>query len=517
MKIYRQGQGAAPAALVAIIAAMIILYIIAIPPAERSQILEGDGTTGGSEGTASATLLTERPGKLDFLSQTTIEHPLPAVRVFTKTEGAVLQRSNFLEVRRSLFSSRSENFSFTIDDLANTNNILLSLQAEGVGALTITLNGQTIFSDTATTLRPLELRKDQLETSNVITFSVSSPGAAFWRTNRYTLRNIQISGDVTSLTAQRARSTFIITQTELSNIERATLRFAPECEYESTGPLRVSINGIQIYSSVPDCGNRLPLEFSPTLLRVGENDIEFSVQQGEYYLGFLNILTELARVDYPLYFFDIDEQQFRDIRDGASDVTAKLRFTDYSKEKRGELIINGDTVSFDVDSLEFEKDISSNIVLGSNSLKISPRKTLEISELTVTIERGEGVQRSGLELPTTDEHRITLASVLEDNCRSSSADTRLRFSVSERNDLDSFTIQFRRDADDNFDSITIQEDDFKREGDDDTENSRSGDTYTYFHRNIDLREWEYRVKANYANGKDPVSASKTVDLDALCS
>ena len=60
-------SGNAAAVLVAIIAALIVIYILFLPPAERQALLEGEVNETGAliaEG-GNITLLSESPGRLD--------------------------------------------------------------------------------------------------------------------------------------------------------------------------------------------------------------------------------------------------------------------------------------------------------------------------------------------------------------------------------------------------------------------------------------------------------------------
>ena len=58
-----------------------------------------------------------------------------------------------------------------------------------------------------------------------------------------------------------------------------------------------------------------------------------------------------------------------------------MSFVDITADKRGEVIFNGHTRHFDTEEVSFDMDLSSNVVQGSNAIKIKPKKTLEVREL----------------------------------------------------------------------------------------------------------------------------------------
>src|SRR3989344_8331000 len=220
----KKGQAAAAAALIAVIAAMIVLYIIFLQPEDRAELLGEDtfSRSGGRSFSSSrnVTLMNETPGRIDFLSQKKIEHSIPTAHVFTQTEGAVLEQKDSMTVERSLFSSKDGMFEFSLADLSNTENVLLSFGVqEPRGQLIITLNDETIVDTEIITpnIDPIALPSRILRDSNILSFQVSSPGIAFWRTNRYALVDVQVTGDVTEITARRSRSTFLVSSVEYGN------------------------------------------------------------------------------------------------------------------------------------------------------------------------------------------------------------------------------------------------------------------------------------------------------------
>lgn len=394
MKKQKRAQAAAAAALLVIIVGLIILYILFIPPSEREKILGEDENGNGYFPSAeeNETLLEAQPGRIDFISQKKIEHAIPTTHIFTRTEGLVLEKKASLYVKKSLFSSLETNMSFIISDLANTENVILSAAInEGSGRLIILLNEEEIFNEEIEggNLPPIELNKRYLKTDNILHFKVSSPGAAFWKTNEYSLANVQVSADVTSVEARSSKNLFLISATEFNNLERVELKFEPDCTSDSSR-LDIWVNQYNIYSAVPDCGGgRVTLEFAPTYLRIGENELIFQIDRGDYYLSHIAVESELKTIDFPVYYFELSEEQFGEVEEGEKEVILRMDFVDITEDKRGELIVNGHLNGFDTDEISYTMDISDDVVRGNNGIQIKPQKTLNIRELTVILASSE--------------------------------------------------------------------------------------------------------------------------------
>lgn len=390
----KKGQAAAAAALLAVIVALIVLYILFIPPGEREKILQdgvsgGSGSRGGTRTGSNITLLSANPGRIDFLSQKTVEHSIPAIHLFTRTSGSVFEEKSSLSVRRTVFSQIDAEMSFAVADLVNTENVLLGFDvAGGRGILRITLNNEEVFSQEIKdgNVRPIALPKKLLEATNVLHFALDSPGIAFWRTHEYTLVNVKITGDVTRTDAQKSKNVFLVSPTEFNNLERVLLRFQPDCDSDFAGPIEVWINQFNVYSAVPDCGvGPLKIEVSPSYIKTGQNDLVFSIEQGDYSLSHVSVSSELKQIDFPVFFFELSQERFQDVKNNSKDVIVRLDFVDTIDRKQGELIVNGHTVGFDTRELVFEVDVSSDIVRGNNGIKIKPEKTVDVRQLRVLL------------------------------------------------------------------------------------------------------------------------------------
>ncbi|MDP3990002.1 MAG: hypothetical protein Q8Q01_02240 [archaeon] len=383
--IGKRGQAAGAAVLLALIAALLVMFVILLPPQERADLL-GEGSPGSGTGTVSERLLLqESPGRIDFIAQDEIEHPLPVVNVYTRTQTKSLAERNLATPKHGIFTDDQVSFEFRIPDVQNTENVLLSFRvASSDGRVMVILNGEEVFNEEVFegAVQPIPLTKSLLNEMNTVSFSVSSPGGAFWKTNEARLEDIKVIADVTSIESQTARSVFLISDTEKGNLEKVQLKFQPECRIGDVGKLRVVINGNELYNAIPDCGVPIiPIEFSSDLIYTGENEIVFQTMKGTYVLSHIRLVSQLKEVDFPTYYFELSNEEYQDVKDGNRNVKLILDFVDVVTAKRGELVVNGNRRHFDTTEASFDLDMSDDVVRGSNSIKIKPSKTIEVREL----------------------------------------------------------------------------------------------------------------------------------------
>ena len=194
--------GGGAALLIAVIAAMIILYILFLPPNERARILEENIDNHDNAKTLDGQILLKKsPGRLDLVKDKIREHSISPFTLVSFTEGKVLKKFDSVHVEKSLFDEQKKTLQFNIDNPENTDNVLFSfVNKEHSGRIVITLNGH-ILTDKKLDQEnppPIQLPKEMLAKSNFLSFSASKPLIIlFFKTNRYTLENLKIVGDVT--------------------------------------------------------------------------------------------------------------------------------------------------------------------------------------------------------------------------------------------------------------------------------------------------------------------------------
>ena len=164
------------------------------------------------------------------------------------------------------------------------------------------------------------------------------------------------------------------------------MKFHPQCVYGKVGKLSVEVNGEVLYHAVPDCDlPMVPIEVVPTRINQGENVITFHSEKGTYILSHVVIESKLSEVEFPTYYFDLSNEEFQDIEDEKFRVRLAMSFVDVVASKKGQIVVNGHRKFFDTKELSFTMDLTDDIVKGSNSVKIKPRKTIEVRELRVDL------------------------------------------------------------------------------------------------------------------------------------
>lgn len=389
MKENRKSQGGLNAAvLVAIIAGLIILYIIFLPTSERENLI--DDKTGGSQGNGGSTsaLLKVFPGLLSVSSGLENEKKIPNIFLVETTNAKELEKINPFVVRNSWFNKQDKKIDFEIEDLANTGNVVLSFTAKkSEGTLMIKLNGATIFENDLNggAAEPVRLGKI-LAKANSLEFSVSSSGAKFWTTNEYSLENVKILGDITDTTRQESANLFILTDSELQSMDKATLKFIPYCKnVKDLGALDIFVNNKKLFSSVPICDNAYKQSMPKSILNQDGNNIIFKTSKGSYSVEQIKISLEFKEPKLKTYFFEISSNAFNDIKRGSKSIQALIKFTDDKKTKRLKLDVNGHLETVDTQKQEFTRIINNKISEGNNFIRLEPFEDIEVAELRVNI------------------------------------------------------------------------------------------------------------------------------------
>ncbi len=384
-----QISGTGAAVLVLIIAALIVLYILFLPPEVREEILEGDGSTRPGVPSGQEVLLLESPGRLDSISQRTIEHSMPSVQLYSTTNAQLLHTVPSLYVKNGWFDKVEENVTFRIADPALTSNVIFAFNTRvHEGRLRIRSNGETVFDDDISTLNvePILLPKETLEQNNTLTFSVGDVGWRFWRTNEYVIEDLTVTGDVTDISTQQSKVVFLATATEKNNLEKASVRFLADCKPADVGILDVYLNAHNIFSGVPDCGTIRSTEVSATLLVSGENTLSFRTGKGAYLIDHISVASELKQISHPTYYFEIPPAIFDEVASGRAHLGLYFEFSNDIDQKRADIYVNGHPRAMDTRDRVWRLGIDPFVNEGNNVIEIRPRSTLDIVNMRVALD-----------------------------------------------------------------------------------------------------------------------------------
>jgi len=391
-------DGTKAATLVAIIAGLIILYILFIPPSQREEILNitNESAADGSNVTIapSQTLLLVHPGLLEYVSATEYEKSIPPLTLLVSTEATTLKTAEAISIKNSWFSNKFYNLTFSVGDLQNTRNVLFSFNVEdSKGELIIELNGQTIYQKEPQEHNvALILPSDALSSKNSLMIKSASTGFAFWRTNSHRLSGLKIIADVTDISKRKSQSSFVLSSAESSNLETARLRFYVDCaSKQELGKLSVAINNQEVYSQIPICGEIVSQQISTNILTGGENTIVFSTEFEKPTMAYYQIDNILIRLSLkeplPLtYYFDLNSTNFNAVTAGTRNLIVEMLFTDSSTRKKADVYINGIKTGLETRERNYTRVISSFAKQGNNAIKIEPLSTFEIVDLIVKLE-----------------------------------------------------------------------------------------------------------------------------------
>ncbi len=382
----KRAQGGLNAAiLVAIIAGLIILYIIFLPTSQREKFLENATETGQENQNI---LLKVNPGSLSTSQGLEDQKNIPDAFLVETTNAKEIKKINPFIVRNGWFDKKIAKIEFDIEDLENTDNVVLSFTTKKRnGVLTIKLNGVIIFENELTSelTEPVKLDKKLLQKSNILELSVSSVGAKFWTTNEYSFENVKIIGDITDTSRQESTNIFTLTDSEYASMDKATLKFIPFCsDIKDLGNLDIFVNNKKLFSTIPACDTSYKQSIPKSVLNEGENNIVFKTNKGSYSVEQIKIELEFKEPKVKTYFFEITSGLFDKVRDGDNSLILVLKFADYG-QKEVKLDVNGRAEMIETGKVEFSKNIDSKISEGNNFVRIEPIEDVEILELRIEV------------------------------------------------------------------------------------------------------------------------------------
>ena len=385
----RKGQASAGSAalLVAIIAAMILLYTLFLPPDERAKLLEETSATVSNANSTDNIFLKESPGRLDLIKQTTIEHKLSSFNLLSKTEGRIIKEFDGVYAERTIFTDKPQTVQFDIADPENTDNILLSFSPKDIrGRLIITLNDAIIsekeYSDANPS--PIKIPKASIRKTNTLKFQVSKPGILFFLTNKYTLENVKVFGDVTDKSGLTNSQEIFFTTIERQNLEKAKLSFMPTCRTTNVGRMDVTLNNQIIYTGIPDCTMPVNIEVSPGRILEGENNLKFTAEKGSYIIDQVKVTSNLKDSIYPTYYFNIDKEVMKSVQNGSININMSIIFVKSTSFQDVEVEINGRQFSIDNKDRNYMQTINAYIREDNNAITMRPLDgSVDIVELKI--------------------------------------------------------------------------------------------------------------------------------------
>jgi hypothetical protein len=322
----RKGQqsGSAAAGLVGFITLLIVFYIIFLPPEYRAELLgesypgsgsSGSGSSGSESDVTGDVIFSTTPGTIDYQRLDTYEYDIPSFSLFHSEEAKVISRSSNMIVKNGWFDQKNQNISFYVTDTEMLSQVELTITLnEFYGDLLVNLNGKDIFNYPAYSANPEPIpinTIDLVKGKNIIEFSVSDVGLRFWTTNKYVIQEAKITAIESDPSRSQSISQFYIAPDQGEKIEKATLKFFPDCSPNNVGYLHVYLNDRKVFSGVPDCGLLNSYDLSPSMLIIGKNKLSMKTDKGNYLIDRISLKTFLEEPIHPTYYFDLEPDLFK--------------------------------------------------------------------------------------------------------------------------------------------------------------------------------------------------------------
>ncbi|MCC7574693.1 hypothetical protein KO361_03825 [Candidatus Woesearchaeota archaeon] len=381
------------AILVIIITGLLVLFVLSISPEEREKLLNDETTTNGEDPLfpGSTTLIRAVPGQVKYSPETEIIHEFSPFNLNAEVKGELIHTKNSMYLKNSAFEKITDTITFKINP-ETTNNILLNFNVEqSSGSLIIHLNGETIYNAPIRpgNSPPINIAPSLLRQENTLQFQVSGPGAAFWRYNHYTIKDINLYGDITDLTRSKATQVFNIATKEANELKASNIRYLPACKPETTKNLRVHINNFEIFSGIPDCEVFNTIQIPINYLYEGINDITFQIEEGRVLIDRAIIQNSLEKPYTLTYYFEVQDKYFNFVNDEYElknnyETMLDITFPN-NNQKRFELTINGKPISFNTARLRETRSMQFFLQPGTNSIQINPKSELTITEIRIRI------------------------------------------------------------------------------------------------------------------------------------
>jgi len=381
------------AVLVILIALFMVLYILMVSPEERERLLSPNETAEqpsaepAEEVTAeeNMSLLMESPGKLYVAKTDKVKHEVPSINLYVKTQPSLKQLAESLTIERGFISSSPKELSFPIDELANLEKVSLVFNAvQSSGRLEIWLNDHLVYDSEASGVEIVTLPNTYLKEKNKITFEVNHPGLAFWKKNKYVLKDISLKLEYKLLNPEEKR-TFVLSTDDYENLKTGKLEFNFYCNnLEDTTTIKVLLNKKEIFSEVVGCiaGSR-SIELSKEDFEKGKNELIFSIGGGDFQFNNIFVETSLKETTYPTYHFSVDSSVMEKINQGKK-VYLYLALPETGR-KSATININGYQFSLNTENNEYEVSVTDYIKLGDNFIKIVPGNSFAVDLLRIYI------------------------------------------------------------------------------------------------------------------------------------
>lgn len=365
------------------IAVFIIIYLLLMPACDRCMLLKNENCQNlCGEQQLLGQVLYDKPGTIAMKDSFT--HEVEPVNLYMRVDPQTEALADSLYVSRSLFGTTDQDITFSIDDLENLHDVYLYFRSvESKGKLFIELNGHIIFSEEIEGVqsKQVQLPNTYLERVNKLKLYTSSSGIAFWAKNEYELRNLELRKEFEIVQHTQSRI-FSVSNKELNYLSTSSLQYSVVCNSaDGQTIIKIFLNDKQIHSEFLECASDdKTVTISKDDLEVGDNQLDFIIDNGNFILSPVKIVNNLNQEAYPSYSFDVGEGTY----ESAEQYFLSLKMND--GPKKANIILNGREIELNTEDSFFERDITAYIKEYNNFLEIIPENEFQINELKVWYE-----------------------------------------------------------------------------------------------------------------------------------
>ncbi len=385
MVFKKRGQTGAIVVMMLVIAVFVTIYVMVLPENERSSLF--DSFSEEEQKIARDDLLLVYPKRLDYIGDTEVEHSIPSFRIYTKKDATILADEN-IYLQSTILSKTKKDLSFIVENIDFVENLIIGGRIkESQGEIRIYLNDKLIYNaeDLKGNIGPISVSKEFIERNNILTIEVKNPGLNFWQKDYYDI-DLNVVLNEKNIENQISKNKFYLNNAEKNNLEYIDLNFKVNCDNKKQSTLYILANGNTIYSAAPKCNSNNNLQIYNADIVEGENTIIFKVDEGDYDIHDILLISKLKQVDYPTYYFEVSKEELEEVNKGNLYVKADIDFLDTVDIKSGEVVINNYIEEFNQEESKLTIDLSDDIRIGNNGIQIRPLKSLDVRELRVYFE-----------------------------------------------------------------------------------------------------------------------------------
>ena len=295
----------------------------------------------------------------------------PQIEVSSSYLGGKSEKQEVQVLNAYLASVREARVAFTVHD-----------STPFYGNLIIKWNGAELYKNGAA-MGAYSVRVDPslIKETNSVEISCDGPGAQFWASTVYILRDFRVDLDYGSVRLVP----FTLSSRDIETFKNGALEFSPS----GSGVLTIKVNGVSVFSGRPGASESVKFDLFTSPVNPGNNMIALSVQGGSYRMENFALKIFLSTdqfvkertVSIPKEKYDLFSQGYR----------GRLEFDVTRIRKQGTLSIQMNDKELNVPTVQ----TGTNAILfttreaeeGQNTLKFAGTGGWDIGEVRILLER----------------------------------------------------------------------------------------------------------------------------------